>query len=88
MGSKYVCLLFNSEVAARQVLQYGTWNIVGSLAYIQSWRADFNPEDRGQAHYPLWLEFPALPTDLQLFVDLFPNRFGKVLILDGQRNSF
>ena len=37
-----------------QVLQYGTWNIVGSLDYTQSWREFFNPEDCGEALYPIW----------------------------------
>jgi len=73
LGSKYMCLLFNSDVATCQVLQYGIWNIAGSLAYVQSWRADFNPKDHGQANYTLRLELPILPADMQTFVDLFAH---------------
>lgn len=73
LGSKYMCLLFNSDVATCQVLQYGIWNIVRSLAYVQSWRADFNPKDHGQATYTLWLELPILPAEMQTFVDLFAH---------------
>jgi hypothetical protein len=88
LGYKYVCLMFNTESTAWKVLQYSTWNIAGSLAYVQSWRDDFNLEDRGQANYPLWIKFLVLPTDLRPFVDLFANQFGKVLIPNGKRNSF
>jgi hypothetical protein len=45
--------------------------------------ADFNLEDQGQVHYCLWLELPFLLANLQPFVDLFSNRYGKVLIFDG-----
>ena len=62
------------------MLQYGTGNIVGSLAYVQSWREYFNLEDHCQEHYPLWLEFPSLLADLRTFVDLFANRLVKVLV--------
>jgi hypothetical protein len=70
------------------MLQFDTWNIVGSLAYAQSPRAKFNPKDRGQAHYPFWLEFPTFPIDMCPFVNLLSQRFGKVLISNGRCNSF
>jgi len=62
--------------------------MTGSLAYVQSQREDFNPEDCGQAHYPLLLEFPALLAYMHPFIYLFTRRFGKDIILEGQWNSF
>jgi hypothetical protein len=50
------CSTLNQQL---KVLQYGTWHIVGSLAYVQSWRVNFNLDDHGQANYPLWIKFPA-----------------------------
>jgi hypothetical protein len=80
--------LFNIDSTTQQVLQFGTWNIASSLAYVQSWRVYFNLEDHGQANYPLWIEFLALPADLRPFEDLFANHFGKVLIPEGKCISF
>jgi hypothetical protein len=88
LGSKYLCLLFNSDVVVRNVLQYGTWNMVGLLSYVQSWRFDFNPDDISQAHYPLRIEFLGPHANLRPFVDLFAKRFGKVLIPNDDHNSF
>ena len=42
-------------------------NIVGSMDFVQSWRANFNPDDRGKDNYPLWLEFPTLYVALRSF---------------------
>jgi hypothetical protein len=70
------------------VLQFGIWNIVCSLAYVESWQMDFNLDLRGHAHYFLLLEFPTLLMDLCPFVTLFSHTVGKVLILDGCWNSF
>ena len=83
-----MCLMFNSNATTRQVLQFGTWHIVGSLAFAQSWRAYSNPEDRGQDNYPLWIGFPSLPIAMRPFIDLFAHHYSKVLILDGHRNTF
>jgi hypothetical protein len=60
LGSKYLCLLFNLDVSACNVLQCATWNIGVSLAYVHSWRFYFNLDDISQAHYPLWPKFPRL----------------------------
>lgn len=87
LGLKYVCSLFNSNAIACHVLQFGTQKIVDSLAYLQSWRAYLNPNDRSQAQFLLWLEFPTLPADMHTFIDFFSCQFGKVHILDGQHNS-
>ena len=83
-----MCLMFNSNAVTRQVLQFGTWHIVGCLAFTQSWREDSNLEDNGQANYLLWIGFPSLPIAMRPFIDLFALHYSKVLILDGHRNSF
>ena len=40
-----------------------------------------------QAHYPLWIGFLGLPVDLSPFLDMFIQRFGKILIGDPMQNS-
>jgi hypothetical protein len=69
-------------------VQYKTWNIAGSLAYVQSKRLDFNPHDINQAQYPLSIEFLGLLVVLHLFVDIFVQCFSHLLILNDKRYSF